>query len=365
MSSSSQRPTARAWRRPVAVGAVLAAAAAMSVGFTLAANASGGGSTTAVHFVSLGTPFKLLTAKSIATNGTLSAVVIGGTTTVPTNATTVELNVTAGGTTAGDLNVYPAGNVSGGSGQFLSWTGGTTDTQTIQENVGLKDEITFALTGATAKVTATITGYSTQVTDGDVSGLDGSNGQVLTNNGNGAAWANPSVGASEITGAGGSAGQVLTNTGSGAQWAGPTGGPSQEALGVFSRFLPTTPYLVASLTVPAGSYEVSFDADLNGYNGSAEAVICTIDSPSGVGVSSDGYSISPYGAATVALQGLDTTTGGTFDVYCNDDFAMDVLIGGYASPTLIATQVSSASGVVANGPKSAVRPAQPPNLSKP
>ncbi|HEX3334105.1 MAG TPA: hypothetical protein VHS57_07170 [Acidimicrobiales bacterium] len=218
MLSKSERSGARLVRRTALVGGAVSLAAlgtGLGAGIFAGANPP---STTNVKFVSLATPFKLETGKVIATNGTLSAVVIGGTTGIPTNATTVELNVTAGGTTAGVLNVYPTGNVAGGSGQSLSWSGGTTNTQTIQENVGLKDELTFALTGATAKLTATITGYSTQVTDGDVSGLDGTSGQVLTDNGSGAAWADPSIGAANVTATGGSAGQVLTNTGSGAQW---------------------------------------------------------------------------------------------------------------------------------------------------
>jgi hypothetical protein len=122
----------RSWRRPVAIGAVLAAAAGGSVGFTLAANASGSGSTTDVTFIPVSPAYKLLTAKSMATNSTLNEVVSGAKTTVPTDATTVELNVEAGGTTAGILNFHPTGNLLGGSGQSLSWSGGGTDTQTIQ-----------------------------------------------------------------------------------------------------------------------------------------------------------------------------------------------------------------------------------------
>lgn len=224
MLSKSERSGARVVRRAALLGGAVSLAAlgvGLGAGIFAGANAP---SRTSVEFVSLSPPFKLETSKVIATNGTLSAVVIGGSTGIPTNATTVELNVTAGGTSAGSLNVYPTNNFAGGSGQSLSWSGGGTDTQTIQENVGLKDELTFALTGATAKVTATITGYSTQVTDGDMSGLDGTAGQVLTDTGLGAAWANPSVGATNITATGGSTGEVLTNNGSGAAWANPSVG---------------------------------------------------------------------------------------------------------------------------------------------
>jgi hypothetical protein len=50
---STSKGSVRAWRRPLAIGAGLAVTAGMSVGFTLAADASGGGSTTDVSFVAV------------------------------------------------------------------------------------------------------------------------------------------------------------------------------------------------------------------------------------------------------------------------------------------------------------------------
>lgn len=254
MLSTYQRSTARAWRRPLALGGALIAAAGLIAGFTVAADASGGGSTTAVHFVNLATPFKLFTNKALAANSSYSPAIIGGSTTVPYNATTVELSVSATSAGGGVMNFYPAGNIGGGSGQFLSWGAGGTDTQTIAENVGIKDELTFALQGGAAHATASIVGYSTQVTDGDVSGLDGSGGQVMTNNGSGgAAWADPSIGVGNITSTGGSSGQVLTNTGTGAAWQNAPSPTVYTASPTNSQWLWNSDYSIA--TGPSASVE--------------------------------------------------------------------------------------------------------------
>ena len=223
-------------------------------------------STTSVSFVALNPAHKVLSAATIAANKTSSPVVAGGATTVPTNATAVQLTVIAKGAAGGVLNFYPAQNVSGGSGQSLPYPSGSGSVSTtIQENIGQGDALTFAnASSGSVVVTATITGYSTQVTAGTINGTGGTTGQVLTNTGTGTSWQNPpaalppngaaggaltgnypnpflangSVGTPQIidgsvtsdklaTGAvttnkisasGGSTGQVLTNTGTGASW---------------------------------------------------------------------------------------------------------------------------------------------------
>ena len=182
------RPPRRA-RRAVAVAVALLAAGGLGAGLTAAsATPSPHVTTTGVQFVALNPPVTVLNNKAIALNKSFSVIVIGGKTTVPTNATTVQLSVTAGGTAAGIVNIFPAGNPSGGSGQFMQWAAGSSQTQTIVENVGTRDELTFADNTGAAKVTAVITGYSTQVADGDISPADGTAGQVLTNTGTGVEW---------------------------------------------------------------------------------------------------------------------------------------------------------------------------------
>jgi hypothetical protein len=311
----------------LAFGSALVVAAGVGAGFAAVANASGGESTTNVSFVPLSPPFKLESNHSLATNATLSAVVIGGSTKVPTNATTVQLIVTAGGATAGTLNIYPAGNVGGGSGQSLTWTGGSTDTQTVEENVGLSNEMSFALTGATAKLTVTITGYSTQVTAGDISPADGTAGQVLTNNGTGAGWQNSQGGAS---------------------FANPNGIPVNLQNGTFTT--------VDTLNVPAGDYYVNFNGEVDGHSASADYVYCELKAPNGTNTLPVAVELPTAGSvATISPQGLLATNGGVISVQCSDTngtaTANEV---GY--PILVAVQVSSVAGTTfqapnAGGPK--------------
>jgi hypothetical protein len=173
---------------PVAV-ATLGALTVATVSFAIPTT-----STTNVAFISLTTPRKVLNAVSVAANKSTSAVIAGGTTTVPTNATAVKLTVTAKGTAGGTLNFYPAGNDAGGSGQYLSYPSGNSPVSaTIEENIGQSDELTVANSGSgSAVVSMTVLAYSTQVTAGDLNGVGGTNGQVLTNDGvGGASWHDP------------------------------------------------------------------------------------------------------------------------------------------------------------------------------
>lgn len=309
------------WRRPLVVVAVTALAAGMITGV---AGATGSpGSTTNVSFVALTPAKKILSAITIATKKSTSPVVIGGTTTVPSNATTVQIVVTAKGTAAGTLNFYPSANAAGASGQSLAYPKSTTTTAsvTIQENVGQGGAVTFYNAGTgTATVTATITGYSTQVTAGDINGNGGSNGQVLTNDGSG-----------------------------GATWA--TQGQS-FASGTGYAPLPiglTSQTTVLTLTVPVGSYQVT--ATYSAYATSPDLAYCTIIAPSGFS--------SAYGTADLAValsngnytgQGsaqmlLATSTGGVIKLACNSNLHTGVNV---FTPRLTAVQVNSTSGLVVN-----------------
>jgi len=274
-------------------------------------------STTNVTFINLTIPHKVLSAATIAANKTSSPVVAGGTTTVPTNATTVQLTVSAKGAAGGVLNFYPTGNVSGGSGQSLSYpSGSVTASTTIQENIGQSDELTFANSSTgSAIVTATITGYSTQVTAGTINGTGGSPGQVLTNNGATASW-------------------------------GPPGGAAYSATG--SGSLPSGYTLIASVSVPAGSYQVSYNAQIFNFSHD-EYVDCDMVSPSSTyiaGTYADVNGTNGEPVESISDTALLTTGGGNVGVYCYDFYANG---SGFVNATLTVQQVSSVHGAVATG----------------
>ena len=141
--------------------------------------------------------------KSVAANKHLVLDAIGGNTTIPSNATTVELQVTVipSGTGSGSVLVSPAANEA--LGVDVAWDGGQT-TQTIRVGIGLRDQVTVKNTSAaTVKVSVSLKGYSTQVTADGINGSGGDVGTALLNDGNGHAyWGDP--------GSGGGAGSTRT-----------------------------------------------------------------------------------------------------------------------------------------------------------
>ena len=144
-----------------------------------------------VTFTALAPP-KVVLAGSVGANATKLVTVSAGTTTVPTQATTIRMTVTVKGTKAGSMSFYPAGDPAGSSGQTIAWPAGGTGAATITTDIGQKNQVAFVNSSlATATVKATITGWSSDVESGDISSLDGTTGQVLTDTGAGAAWQNP------------------------------------------------------------------------------------------------------------------------------------------------------------------------------
>jgi hypothetical protein len=314
LDEQADRPHRRAgaWRRRAGAAAAAGCAALLVVG---AAGASPTTSTTSVTFVPLTAPHQVLSA-SIAANKTASAVVIGGSSTVPADATTVQLTVTAKGTKGGVINFYPAGNVAGASGQTLPYpAGGAVTAATIQENVGQSGELTFANAGAgSATVVAKVIGYSTQVTAGDINGVGGQAGEVLTNNGSGGAtW----------SAAGGSAYAVR-------------GSGSLNRGGA-------TPVTIASVTVPAGSYLVHVDAEIQN-SSSNEYIECDAMSPNNAPIAQALADVFPPGVpiASESASGLLTTSGGTLRVECYDFYGNGS--GLIRNATLIAYQAAAAQG---------------------
>jgi hypothetical protein len=127
-------------------------------------------------------------AGSVGAGKTVNAVAFGGATTVPTNATAVRIGLTIKSAQAGSLVIYPAGDPTAPDAQNVSYPAGTIATSIVVTG-GIKDDITIHNTGsASATVTATATGYSTQLTATNIAPDGGTAGQVLTNTGSGTAW---------------------------------------------------------------------------------------------------------------------------------------------------------------------------------
>jgi hypothetical protein len=143
-----------------------------------------------VTFIPLSVPHKILSNVSIATAATNSTVVNGGSTTVPTDATSVQLRVAVKSAAAGSLSVFPRDHPGSMSADTISFAAGNVlTTRVTRQSPGLSSEVSFKNNGpAGAVVTVTITGYSTQTTASNISGSGGTAGDVLTNTGAGASW---------------------------------------------------------------------------------------------------------------------------------------------------------------------------------
>jgi hypothetical protein len=243
----------------------------------------------------------------------VSAIAIGGATTVPTNATAVEISLSIKSTQAGVLTVYPAGDPTAPDSQDISYSAGTTNLTAVG-TVGVKDEITFHNAGsASATVGVKDIGYSTQLT------------------------------ATNIAPDGGSPGEVLTNTGSGAVW-GPAGGAStaDEEAPIYP--LTTLPTTVATVNVGPGSYQVTYSGDVSNHGAVTDHVLCSLGTPEG-SVPDEAVQLLPGQGATITVPALISTAGGTLTIVCND-FTSTSAVGQSGFPEFIATQVSSASGAV-------------------
>jgi hypothetical protein len=138
------------------------------------------------------TPQRKVFGGNITASATKLVTISGGTTTVPTNATTVQLLIGVKGARAGTLHLYPAGDPAGSAGQDVPWSAGGSGSGLVATDVGLKNQVAI-VNGSTAAATVTVTvvGYSTEIESDDVSSRGGTAGQVLTDTGTGAAWQDP------------------------------------------------------------------------------------------------------------------------------------------------------------------------------
>lgn len=309
----SHRPS---WRRRVAMASVTAMSAIALVSVAGAAPTT---DTTAVDFVAI--PAKtVMGSNSIPAGKTESAVVIDGSTTVPSNATTVQIQATVKGTANGTISFFPAGNEAGGAGHTLSWNAGQTVTGITAENVGMSNKVSVKnLSAKAAVVTLKLIGYSTQVTAGGINGSGGSPGQVLTNTGAGATWQTPSTA------------HGLNNA-------------------AYVALAPSSLTQVAALTVPAGSYAVSYAGDFYNQNSSDQLVFCKMNSPSGSQMTANYGSASTGLDESLAMQGLLKTSGGTIRVLCQPS-AVNAFIG---YNTLQAVQVGAVAGNFTTGSTSGI-----------
>ncbi|KAA1421403.1 hypothetical protein F0U44_03640 [Nocardioides humilatus] len=152
--------------------------------------------TTQVDFVEMTPPKVMLNKKSISKGGAAFVTVIGGNSTVPSNATTVrlELTVTAGrGSTGGYFTVFSRGDIAAGPGAHIEFTSESPTVVTLTRHAGLNDELVVKNNSlASAFATLKITGYSTQVAAAGINSDAAEEGDVLTADGDGtAAWQPP------------------------------------------------------------------------------------------------------------------------------------------------------------------------------
>lgn len=144
------------WRRPMAiVVSTLAVVAAIDA----VASASG---TTSEGVVSIA-PKAVASAVSIAAGKSVAYVVSGGATTVPTDATRVELSVAVSKQTKlGSVSASPYLDPADASGDSVGWASLTPVTGTLEEPVGVSNKVNFVNNSAgPVTVTIKITGYST------------------------------------------------------------------------------------------------------------------------------------------------------------------------------------------------------------
>lgn len=264
-------------------------------------------------------PTTIVNNVTLASNGQVSPVVIAGSTTVPSDATRVQMAVTISGATAsGKVSVAAAGSPVS---EKVAYISGMTTNANVYQPVGLNNKDTFTNLGTKGiKLTVQIIGYSTEVRTTDISPANGTAGQVLTNTGTGAAWQ-----------------------------------PVSHAYGTAYLYdytvLTKSAQTVESVTVPAGSYQVSFITTIAELTASSQPdfVECDLFSPGGganFGLGS-GNTDTSNTYSTISVQGLvATAAGGPISAECYDENGSTEAV----DPSLIATTVGAVSGYAGANP---------------
>jgi hypothetical protein len=275
----------RGWRR--------AAIAGISIGvafgtFSVVGLASGTTTSTPSVYSSVA-PVTVL-GRSLAAHSNTD-VAVAGIGSVPSNATSVQLSVTAlDGTTTSSMYVYSTGATQPTSAN-VRWTTGEVVTIPVTVAVGTSGDIRLTTDGGTVTVKVAVVGYFS-----------------------------------------------------------PASAPSGASYANHVGFLTLTNTLtaVATLDLPAGSYQIQgkLEAVFEGSSDSApESVLCEIIDPKDNEVDISGVYVSTsLPAETVSVDGLDTTSGGTFNLDC----ANSVNANAY-NIAFVAVQSSSATGDVSAG----------------
>jgi hypothetical protein len=216
---------------------------------------------------------------------------IAGTGSVPSNATSVQLSVTAlDGTTTSSMYVYPTGATKPTSAN-VRWETGQTITIPVTVAVGTSGRIRLTTDGGVVTIKVAVVGYFSPAP------APGSAGYAANN-------------LSE---------QVASNANGGT--------------------------IIASVTVPAGTYEIHATASMDlADSTTTDEATCNIHDPAGAPVSNAETSLTSSARdETVAMTGLDTTSGGAMTFNCtaviNNNIDADYI-------HLVAIKLSSATGYV-------------------
>jgi hypothetical protein len=213
-------------------------------------------------------------------------VVVAGLDGVPSDATSVQLSVTALNESAtGSLYVYATGTTQPGSAN-LRWDAGDVSTAPITTAVGTSGQIHLHNTIGTVQVKVSVIGYYSSADAVSGAGYAGTEAKIALNSGT----------------------------------------------------------QVASIGVYPGSYEVQARADLNLDSGAdGDTVVCQIEDPTQTIVNRTVLTLLiPNGGTPISLLGLITTSGGDITLVCT---AVDSKTEA-DNVQLVAVQLSSASGTV-------------------
>jgi hypothetical protein len=280
-AGSGQR---RGWRRAAIVGIGL------GFGFATVGVVGLASGTTNTSVYTAIAPVKVL-GKSLAANSNTDIFIAGGPI-VPSNATSLQLSVTAlSGTTTSSMYVYPTGATKPTSAN-VRWQAGQTVTIPVTVAVGTSGAIRLTTDGGTVTVKVSVVGYFSPAA------APGSSGYAT----------------------------------------------QSDNIDIADGSDPIT--TIASLSVPAGTYEVQAKGFIFLKTGTADTADCYLKDPTDAIIDIGGAEVdTDISEVPISMMGLDTTSGGPMTLQCYD-------IGSHAGTfnvELVAIQLSTATGIVTGG----------------